>query len=99
MIYLSLIFNLTGKDSHGMLNKSTDSFVAFFQARNIRNKPIVNRDPQNTRLAEMQNEIQVLNVNLADILAQYLDVSVVGLTQWGLLVSVFSRVQRIRFQP
>ena len=45
-----------------------------FQARNIRNKPIVNRDPQSTRLAEMQNEIQVINLNLT----QYLEFSVVG---------------------
>lgn len=65
------------------MNKSTDSgfvsfffFFLFFQARNIRNKPIVNRDPQNTRLAEMQNEIQVINLNLT----QYLDFSVVGET-------------------
>ncbi|XP_020621415.1 kinesin-like protein KIF27 [Orbicella faveolata] len=34
------------------------------RARNIRNKPIVNRDPQNTRLAEMQNEIQALREEL-----------------------------------
>lgn len=34
----------------------------------------MNRDPQNTRLAEMQNEIQVINLNLT----QYLDFSVVG---------------------
>ena len=35
------------------------TWIILFQARNIRNKPVVNRDPQNTRLAEMQNEIQV----------------------------------------
>lgn len=34
------------------------------RARNIRNKPIVNRDPQNTRLAEMQSEIQALREEL-----------------------------------
>lgn len=32
------------------------------RARSIRNKPVVNRDPQNTRLAEMQNEIQVNSI-------------------------------------
>ena len=66
------------KNSHGLWNKSTESgFVSFFfpfQARNIRNKPIVNRDPQNTRLAEMQNEIQVITLNLT----QYLEFSVAG---------------------
>lgn len=34
------------------------------RARNIRNKPVVNRDPQNTKLAEMQNEIQALREEL-----------------------------------
>lgn len=34
----------------------------------------MNRDPQNTRLAEMQNEIQVINFNLT----QYLGFPVVG---------------------
>lgn len=34
------------------------------RARNIRNKPVVNRDPQNTRMAEMQNEIQALREEL-----------------------------------
>ncbi|KAL9978810.1 hypothetical protein ACROYT_G016376 [Oculina patagonica] len=34
------------------------------RARNIRNKPIVNRDPQNARLAEMQSEIQALREEL-----------------------------------
>ncbi|CAH3166981.1 unnamed protein product [Pocillopora meandrina] len=34
------------------------------RARNIRNKPVVNRDPQNTRLAEMQSEIQALREEL-----------------------------------
>ncbi|EDO49990.1 predicted protein [Nematostella vectensis] len=29
------------------------------RARNIRNKPVINRDPQNTKLAEMQNQIMV----------------------------------------
>ncbi len=29
------------------------------QARNIRNKPIVNRDPQSIRFEEMQTEIKV----------------------------------------
>jgi hypothetical protein len=29
------------------------------QARYIKNKPIVNRDPQAAKLAEMQDEIQV----------------------------------------
>lgn len=34
------------------------------RARSICNKPVVNRDPQNTRLAEMQNEIQALREEL-----------------------------------
>ncbi|PFX25964.1 Kinesin-like protein KIF27 [Stylophora pistillata] len=34
------------------------------RARKIRNKPVVNRDPQNTRLAEMQSEIQALREEL-----------------------------------
>ena len=42
-------------------NYQSISFVPF-QARNIRNKPVVNRDPQNTRMAEMQNEIQVIQL-------------------------------------
>ena len=38
---------------------STNSYLALTQARIIKNKPIVNRDPQAAKLAEMQDEIQV----------------------------------------
>ncbi|XP_032223609.1 kinesin-like protein KIF27 isoform X2 [Nematostella vectensis] len=34
------------------------------RARNIRNKPVINRDPQNTKLAEMQNQIMALREEL-----------------------------------
>ena len=34
------------------------------QARNIKNKPIVNRDPQSIRFEEMQTEIRALREEL-----------------------------------
>lgn len=37
-------------------------FIFYFQARNIRNKPVVNRDVQSIRMEEMQNEIQVITL-------------------------------------
>lgn len=36
--------------------------IFYFQARNIRNKPVVNRDVQSIRMEEMQNEIQVITL-------------------------------------
>ena len=38
--------------------------MELLQARNIKNKPIVNRDPQSIRFEEMQTEIRALREEL-----------------------------------
>ncbi len=39
-------------------------FCPYFQAKNIKNKPIINRDVESTRIAAMQTEIQALREEL-----------------------------------
>ncbi|XP_074659817.1 kinesin-like protein KIF27 [Tubulanus polymorphus] len=46
-------------------DESLNSLKYANRARNIRNKPIVNRDPQTLRLEEMQSEIKALREELA----------------------------------
>ena len=45
-----------------------DFFPHYFQAKNIKNKPIINRDIQSIRFEEMQTEIKVTYSVLLDAL-------------------------------